>query len=96
MMKDVTMTKEQLVGSMKAHYQRVNKLGSYQQACLAFVERHGVVYPNQCSNRDRKIYDRLVELGFLVLSHGKTRTDYPGYRLPHKTLTKGVQPNGNF
>lgn len=23
-MKDVTMTKEQLVGSMKAHYQRVN------------------------------------------------------------------------
>ncbi len=37
-MKDVTMTKEQLVGSMKAHYQRVNKLGSYQQACLAFIE----------------------------------------------------------
>ncbi|MBL5885607.1 hypothetical protein I7V28_19045 [Lelliottia amnigena] len=95
-MKDITMTKEQLVESMKAQYQRVNKLGSYQRACLAFVERHGTIFLNQCSNRDRKTYDRLVELGFLVLSHGETRTDYLGYRLPHKTLTKEVPPKGNI
>ena len=90
------MSKEQLIESMKTHYQRVNKLGSYQRACLSFVERHGSVYPNQCNNRDRKVYDRLVELGFLVLSHGKTRTDYLGYRLPHETIIKGAQLDGDF
>ena len=53
--------------------QKLQKLGSYQYACLKEVERHGVVYANQCNARERKAYGRLVQLGihgWFVSSNG--------------------------
>jgi hypothetical protein len=85
------MTAENVIQQMKERHARLNKLGSYQRACFAAVERHGVVYPNQCNARNRKAYDRLVELGYLVLSQGEMRTDYIGYRLPHNKTTTGYR-----
>lgn len=85
------MTAESVFLQMKEQIARLNKLGSYQRACFASVERHGVVYPNQCNARDRKTYDRLVELGYLVLSRGEMRMGYLGYRLPHDGATTGCK-----
>lgn len=72
--------------------QKLQKLGSYQYACLKEVERHGVIYANQCNARERKAYDRLVQLGILVLSRGSHRVDCLGYRLPHENFVKRTNP----